>query len=116
MALLPLKPCAYSGCPATIREGRYCSRHKTIASREYDKQHRCNYKQNYGWHWRKIRQLYVANHPLCERCLEAGQYIPVDEVHHILPVDKGGTHDDDNLISLCRSCHGKTRTPKVYTY
>ena len=109
-ALSPKKPCAYHGCPATIHEGRYCDKHKTVANREYDKQHRRNHNKHYGWDWRKRRQLYVAKHPLCERCLEAGRYVPVDEVHHIQPVDEGGTHDEDNLISLCQSCHTKTRS------
>ena len=109
-ALSPKKPCAYHGCPATIQEGRYCPKHKTIASREYDKQNRRNHSKHYGWHWRKLRQRYVANHPLCEQCLKDGRYVPVDEVHHIKSVDEGGTHEDDNLISLCQSCHTKTRS------
>jgi 5-methylcytosine-specific restriction protein A len=35
--------------------------------------------------------------------------IPADEVHHILPIDQGGTHAENNLMSLCQSCHTKTR-------
>nr|WP_286137300.1 HNH endonuclease [Mycobacterium sp. IS-3022] len=27
------------------------------------------------------------------------------EVHHIVPIELGGTNDDDNLISLCAPCH-----------
>jgi 5-methylcytosine-specific restriction protein A len=27
------------------------------------------------------------------------------EVHHIMPIELGGTDDDDNLISLCAPCH-----------
>jgi len=113
---LPKKPCAYPGCPATIREGRYCPAHKTIASREYDKVHRRNHSKNYGTRWRKICELYVTKHPVCEHCLEAGRYVPVDEVHHIVPIADGGTHDDDNLVSLCRSCHAKTRTTPAFGY
>jgi len=116
MALLPKKPCAYPGCPTTIREGRYCPAHKTIASWEYDKQYRRNHRKHYGPHWRKIRELYVTMHPVCEHCLEAGIYVPVDEVHHIVPVADGGSHDDDNLVSLYRSCHAKTRTTPVYRF
>ena len=108
---LPKKPCAYPGCPATIREGRYCPQHKTIAGREYNKTQRSpDHYKIYGRRWRKIRDLYISQHPVCERCLEAGRYVPVDEVHHIRPVTEGGSHDEDNLISLCRSCHAYTRT------
>jgi 5-methylcytosine-specific restriction enzyme A len=27
------------------------------------------------------------------------------EVHHIVPIELGGTNDDENLISLCAPCH-----------
>lgn len=33
--------------------------------------------------------------------------IPVEEVHHIIPLSQGGTHAPENLMSLCRSCHNK---------
>jgi len=29
----------------------------------------------------------------------------VEEIHHIVPLSKGGTHAPDNLMSLCSSCH-----------
>ena len=29
------------------------------------------------------------------------------EVHHILPLSRGGTNNEDNLMSLCKSCHSK---------
>jgi hypothetical protein len=78
MPLSAKKPCAYPGCHDTIREGRYCSAHKTRASREYDKTRRSpDHNKIYGHRWRKIRELYVSKHPLCERCLESGKYIPV---------------------------------------
>lgn len=31
----------------------------------------------------------------------------MEEVHHILPVSRGGRHNKENLMSLCRSCHNK---------
>ena len=115
MPLKAKKPCAYPGCPALVRDGRYCDKHKTIAGREYNKAYRSpDHNKIYGRRWRTIRDLYKSKHPLCEKCLEQGIYKPVDEVHHIVPPEDGGTHNDDNLMSLCRSCHNKTRTTKVY--
>lgn len=32
---------------------------------------------------------------------------PAEEVHHIIPLSQGGTHRNDNLMSLCQSCHTK---------
>jgi len=103
------KPCAYPNCPALTVE-RYCPKHKTVAGREYNKLCRSpDHAKHYDWRWRKIRNLYISAHPLCEECLKSNRLVPADEVHHIIPPDCGGTHDDDNLMSLCKSCHTKTR-------
>ena len=38
------------------------------------------------------------------------------EVHHVIPLSFGGTNADENLITLCRSCHlaahQRTLTPQ----
>lgn len=57
----------------------------------------------------------------CEHCQQVVKvlaiYKPAEEVHHIVPLNDGGTHARSNLVSLCRSCHMKahallgTRTP-----
>ncbi len=54
-----------------------------------------------------IRDKYAKVHLLCERCLKEGMVTLMEEVHHILPVNRGGTNDASNLMSLCRSCHNK---------
>lgn len=42
-----------------------------------------------------------------------GMIIPIDdgnlEVHHILPVSKGGGDEPSNLKTLCKKCHKKYR-------
>ena len=55
----------------------------------------------------EICDRYAAAHPLCEMCLKEGRLTPVEEVHHIVPLSQGGTHRNDNLMSLCQSCHTK---------
>jgi 5-methylcytosine-specific restriction protein A len=105
--LKPLKPCKFSGCSEVTRDGRYCDFHKTVVSRQYDREHRN--PKHYDHRWRKIRNLYISKNPLCESCLERGLHVPADEVHHIRSLDDGGTHSDENLRSLCKSCHTKTR-------
>ena len=104
-----LKPCAYAGCPNTIREGRYCPIHKTIAGREYNQTRSPDHNKIYGRRWRTVRELYISKHPLCEECLKYNRLVPADEIHHIVPPESGGTHAEDNLMSLCQSCHTKTR-------
>ena len=103
----PLKPCRFPGCPELTDE-QYCEKHRKTARRQYDKYERSeDIHLKYGFRWHKIRQRYAKAHPLCELCLKEGRYTPVEEVHHILPIAKGGTHDESNLMSLCRSCHNK---------
>ena len=103
----PQRPCSYPGCP-NLCEGQYCDKHKTEARRKYDKYERpADINKKYGRAWKRIRDRYVKEHPLCEMCLKDGRLTPVEEVHHINPLSQGGTHSNDNLMSLCQSCHTK---------
>ena len=103
----PLRPCSYPGCP-NLCDGQFCEQHRTEERRKYDKYERSSdVNRKYGRAWKRIRDRYAAEHPLCEMCLKEGRLTPVQEVHHILPVSKGGTHARDNLMSLCQSCHTK---------
>ena len=63
--------------------------------------------RKYGRAWKRIRDRYAKVHPMCERCLEEGRLTPVEEVHHIVPISQGRTHNENNLMSLCQSCHTK---------
>ena len=38
---------------------------------------------------------------MCEICYSKDKL----DVHHVIPVEEGGTDDQDNLICLCRHCH-----------
>ena len=35
------------------------------------------------------------------------EIVPTEEIHHKLPLSKGGTHDRSNLIALCKPCHSR---------
>ena len=99
------RPCKYPGCP-NLTDRDYCAEHISQARYEYNHYRRDPETQKrYGSQWRKIRALYVKAHPLCEECLRHGRTTPVQEVHHIIPLADGGTHDFSNLMSLCKSCH-----------
>ena len=39
--------------------------------------------------------------------MSEGRLTPAEEVHHILPLAVGGTHDENNLMALCKSCHSR---------
>lgn len=105
MPYKPKKACHYSGCNK-LTDGLYCKEHERLRNKEYEK-----YKRNpetrrrYGKAWKRIRDSYAKQHPFCERCLSLGIITPTQEVHHILPLAEGGTHERNNLMSLCSSCH-----------
>ena len=115
----PKRPCRMNGCPDLAEDGElYCSVHKGTDMREYNHYRRDpEANKRYGRSWKRIRDRYISEHPLCEDCLSRGIYRPAEEVHHKLPLADGGTHEKNNLVSLCRSCHMKahgvlgTRTP-----
>jgi len=103
----PKRPCSFPSCP-NLCEGQYCEEHRVSERRKYDKYERSpNVNRSYGRAWKRIRDSYAKTHPFCEKCLKEGILIPVEEVHHIVPISKGGTHSRDNLMSLCQSCHTK---------
>jgi 5-methylcytosine-specific restriction endonuclease McrA len=54
---------------------------------------------------RKFREAYRNAQPLCEPCLRKGKIAQTDEVHHIVPVSKGGTDAWSNLESRSEDCH-----------
>lgn len=103
----PKSPCRYSGC-AELSESPYCKKHTKLVTKHYNKYQRNpdTYKR-YSNRWRRIRQLYIKEHPVCELCERKNILKAVEEVHHIIPLSKGGTHNDENLMSLCKRCHSK---------
>jgi 5-methylcytosine-specific restriction protein A len=101
----PKRPCSYPGCPL-LTDGRYCEQHSKQEEARYNKYERDpEAKKRYGRAWKRIRDRYISANPLCAECATSGRITPAEEVHHIVPLGKGGTHDTANLMSLCRPCH-----------
>ena len=63
--------------------------------------------------WKNLRNSYIAEHPLCERCEQMGKVTSAEAVHHKIPFLSGFTqaeienlaYDWDNLMSVCNACH-----------
>ena len=103
----PKKPCAFPGCP-NLTEGRYCEKHQRQENARYEKYDRDPaVRRRYGRAWKRIRDRYVKEHPFCELCYAKGILSRTEEVHHKLPLAEGGTHDVENLVALCKSCHAR---------
>lgn len=107
MPFKPKRPCSVNGCPE-LTYGRYCEKHQKESDAQYNKYQRDPaHKKLYGRTWKRIRDRYIKEHPLCEECQKQGRLTPAEEVHHVLPLSQGGTHSIDNLMSLCSSCHSR---------
>lgn len=64
----------------------------------------------YGKNWDKLRKkVYKRDNYTCQRCGyhsdTKGRSVPL-QAHHIIHRSDGGKDTMDNLITLCRSCHG----------
>ena len=51
--------------------------------------------------------MFLRAHPLCEDCRAAGRAQVAEEVHHIVPLRDGGTHEWSNLMALCKTHHSR---------
>ena len=103
----PKRPCSYPGCPK-LTDGRFCEEHAKAEAKRYEKYDRDPaVRRRYGRAWKRIRDSYVQQHPLCEVCQKGGRLVATEEVHHKVPLSEGGTHARDNLIALCKSCHAR---------
>ena len=103
----PKKPCSYPGC-SKLTDERFCEEHERLMNKEYEKYGRDpQTRRRYGRAWKRIRDSYAKEHPFCEECMKEGKLVPMEQVHHILPLAEGGTHARSNLVSLCTSCHSR---------
>lgn len=105
----PKRPCRMNDCGRLCENGeQYCAEHKAVVNKNYNQYHR-DPKSNkrYGRAWKRIRDRYIKAHPLCEKCQKNDLIVAAEEVHHILPLSRGGDNKANNLISLCKSCHSR---------
>ena len=67
-------------------------------------------RRGYDADWRQARDLYLAEHMVCERCRRQLSSL----VHHRRPLREGGNRlDPANLEALCRKCHGLAHAAKA---
>lgn len=101
----PKRPCSYPRC-LELTDGRFCEQHQKVENQRYEKYDRDPaVRRRYGRAWKRIRDSYISQHPLCEECEKNGRLTKAEEVHHIIPLARGGTHDKRNLMALCTPCH-----------
>lgn len=63
--------------------------------------------------WKECRIAYLARQPLCERCLQRGEIVPAQIVHHKIYLNQVNVENPeialnfDNLEAVCLDCHNK---------
>ena len=125
---MPLRTCLYPGCGSLVTSG-YCEKHKNrvrycahpgcstkVSGKSYCAVHDPNNRHDlhrgsasargYDRSWERVRNSYRAMHPVCERCEAYGTVAAGSLVHHIVPLPEGVRLDFNNLMTLCRACHG----------
>lgn len=60
---------------------------------------------DYGPDWPRIRDLILERDG--HQCQACGSTVDL-VVHHIWPLRDWGTHDPENLVTLCPTCHHRT--------
>lgn len=107
MPTKPLTQCKHPGCPGYSSGKGYCHEHTKQRTQAYDDARGNAYQRGYDRAWSSIRAQKMRTSPLCEQCRMLGLYVNADEVHHIDSNPRNNSWD--NLQSLCRPCHTKTR-------
>lgn len=94
-------------CGRTI-SGR-CTHCKRGGNRRDRERRGSSSARGYGYRWQKARVQFLAAHPLCKRCLKAGQVTAATVVDHIVPHrgDWGLFWCVSNWQPLCETHHNR---------
>src|SRR5699024_10444083 len=101
----PKRPCSQPGCPELTHE-HFCDEHRKAEARRYERYQRdTNTAKRYGRAWITTRERYPSMNPLCEVVKRNSKLTSLQKAQHNLPLSRGGTHDESNLMSVCTPCH-----------
>lgn len=105
----PSKPgrlCSKPGCRGIVRGG-VCSGCGPVKRHGW-KHTQTRQQRGYDAAWLRLRDRYIAEHPLCEQCEAEGRITIAEQVDHIREFagrDDPLRLDWGNLRSLCERCH-----------
>ncbi|WP_112206524.1 HNH endonuclease [Latilactobacillus sakei] len=113
--------CGRVGCHALINiNDKYCDKHRDFASKEYNRYRQLNQhdylKFYHSKEWKHARELQLIRQPLCEICLSNDHVTQATTVHHKVEtkVDWSLRLSENNLQSVCKSCHEKIYKGRWY--
>lgn len=96
------RPCSYVRCPELTTE-RFCQAHK----KQYDRERGSSKSRGYDAKWRKARELFLAQNPLCVHCMSNNRLTAATVVDHITAHkgDRALFWDKKNWQPLCKKHH-----------
>ncbi|MGE5618439.1 MAG: HNH endonuclease [Sphingomonadaceae bacterium] len=99
----PMVPCSVYPCKNKVPAGSggLCAEHKKTRQIGRSTRPGMSYR-GYKSKWKKTRDQFLKRYPWCVVC---GR--PAVNVDHIIPKSQGGTDDENNLQSMCQSCHSR---------
>lgn len=99
----PAHPCNWTGCQ-NLTHKRFCPEHAKLYERNRNRQRGSAANTLLR---QKIRE---RDGNRCRRCGATGATARL-EVHHIVPIAKGGhPTDPNNLVTLCHECHKRLQS------
>ena len=93
------RPCLDCG---RLTDTNRCPDHQRQQQRAIDARRGSPTERGYGTPWRRARKAVLRLIPYCVDCGHEGSADNPLTVDHIVPLSRGGTHDDDNLTTRCR--------------
>ena len=76
--------------------------------KEYNKTRRTGGEFYNSGRWRKLRNRFIRENPICVECKNCGQIVEAQVVDHIQPIKDGGAKlQMENLQSLCNFHHNQ---------
>ena len=106
------RPCLSSGCKDFASNKGYCDKHQSRV-KQRDRDRGTAHQRGYDAEWKKHRDQFLLEHPLCVECRRKGYVMPATVVDHIIPHkgDKDLFWNKSNWQSLCETHHNiKTAT------
>lgn len=111
---MPTRPktnCKFPRCAQLIKPGdMYCAEHKKQVDADYNRNRETAHGKMYAKRWKKAREIYLSQNPLCEECKRGGRIKAASEIDHIKPHDGNMAlfwDSDNNWQALCKPCHSR---------
>lgn len=100
------RPCLSSGCKDFASNKGYCDKHQSRV-KQRDRDRGTAHQRGYDAEWKKHRDQFLSEHPLCVECRRKGYVMPATVVDHIIPHkgDKDLFWNKSNWQPLCETHH-----------